>query len=63
MAHDDEFVNSADEVVGRQAERAAEASGRRPWVKPAVHLFSLQKTLAGSGPFSDGGGHSQVTPT
>ena len=49
--------------AGIQVDRTAEKTARPPWAKPAVRRFSLQKTLAGSGPFSDGGGHSQVTPT
>jgi hypothetical protein len=46
-----------------QAERPATKSARPAWAKPVVRRFSLAKTLAGSGAFSDGGGHSQVTPT
>jgi hypothetical protein len=54
------------QAAGIQADRTATESERpaRPaWAKPMVRRFSLQKTLAGSGAFSDGGGHSQVTPT
>jgi hypothetical protein len=63
MARDGEYSRSAGRPTGVRAERSAEESARPAWAKPAVRRFSLQKTLAGSGPFSDGGGHSQVTPT
>jgi hypothetical protein len=49
--------------AGMRAEETAEESGRLAWAKPVVRRFSLQKTLAGSGAFADGGGHSQVSPT
>jgi hypothetical protein len=63
MARDGEHRQSAAQSAGIRAERSADESARSAWAKPAVRRFSLQKTLAGSGAFGDGGGHSQVTPT
>jgi len=63
MAREGEHSRSAGQSAGVRAERTAEESARPAWAKPAVRRFSLQKTLAGSGAFSDLGGHSQVTPT
>jgi hypothetical protein len=63
MARDGEHGQPTAQSAGIRAERSADESGRPAWAKPAVRRFSLQKTLAGSGAFPDGGGHSQVTPT
>jgi hypothetical protein len=49
MAGDGEHRQPAGQPTGIRAERTAEESARPAWVKPAVHRFSLQKTLAGSG--------------
>lgn len=63
MAHDGDRSRAASQPTGVRAERMAVESARPAWAKPAVRRFSLQKTLAGSGGFPDGGGHSQVSPT
>jgi hypothetical protein len=63
MARDGEYGRSAGQPAGIRAELTAEESARPAWAKPTVRRFSLQKTLAGSGAFHDGGGLSQVTPT
>jgi hypothetical protein len=63
MAHDGEYSRMAGRPAGARSERTAEESARPAWAKPAVRRFSLQKTLAGSGAFHDGGLASQVTPT
>lgn len=63
MARDGEYGRSAGQPGGIRAERTAEESACPAWAKPTVRRFSLQKTLAGSGSFHDGGGLSQVTPT
>jgi len=49
--------------AGMQAERTAEESARPAWAKPVVRRFSLQRTLAGSGPACDlsGAGSSTVS--
>jgi len=60
MAGDDEHGQTA----GIQAERTTEESARPAWAKPVVRRFSLQKTLAGSGNFTDAGGaHTAPSPT
>jgi len=63
MARDGELRQPAAQSAGIPAERSADDSARSAWAKPAVRRFSLQKTLAGSGAFHDGGLASQVTPT
>jgi len=63
MAGYGEHVPSAAQPAGMRAEGTAGESARPAWAKPVVRRFSLQKTLAGSGAFADGGGHSQPTPT
>ena len=58
MAGDGEHGQSA----GMQADRTTQESARPVWAKPVVCRFSLQKTLACSGIFTDGGGtHSAPT--
>ena len=59
MAGNDEHGQPAE----THAEQTATETVRPAWAKPVIRRFSLQKTLAGSGAFHDGGGHSQVTPT
>ena len=59
MAGDDEHGQTA----GIQAERTTEESARPAWAKPVVRRFSLQKTLAGSGIFVDGGGADTAAAT
>jgi hypothetical protein len=51
------------ESAGVQADRTAEESARPAWAKPVVRRFSLQKTLAGSGIFVDGGGADTAAAT
>jgi hypothetical protein len=53
MTDSGEFMRPAGQPAGMQAKRAAADSARRAWSKPAVRLFSLQRTLAGSGGFFD----------
>jgi hypothetical protein len=63
MARFDEHGQAEGEPAGIGPEGAAAEPARIPWARPVVRRFALRETLAGSGLFSDGGGHSQVTPT
>ena len=63
MAGYGEHGRPPGQAAEMRAEGTPEEFARRAWAKPAVRRFSLQKTLAGSGEFADGGGHSQVSPT
>jgi hypothetical protein len=63
MAGYGEHGQPTGQAAGMRAEPAAEESARRAWAKPVVRRFSLQKTLAGTGIFPDGGLTSAPSPT
>jgi hypothetical protein len=63
MAHDGEQGRAAGRPAEVRAERTAEESARSAWAKPALHRFSLQRTLSGSGVASDGSKAVSAFPT
>jgi hypothetical protein len=63
MAGYGEQEQSASQSAGMPGEPAVGESARRVWARPVVRRFSLQRTLAGTGTFSDLGALSQHTPT
>jgi hypothetical protein len=63
MASDGEYSRAAGRPTGVRAEQTAEECARRAWAKPALHRFSLQRTMALSGSSTDTHKASSASPT
>ena len=63
MAGDGEYGQPAEQAGAIRPELTEAEPSRRAWAKPAMHRFSLQRTLAGSGVTSDGSKAVSAFPT